>query len=74
MTDDSLLKDLELFQELSDREVKAVTGGLDIDNIKLKPGIDIKLGGCPACLSGIDPWVLEKDYLEVISIPSTPVL
>lgn len=60
MNDESLLKDLELLQELSDQEVEAVKGGMILSS-KLPPLGD----ACLACLSGIDPVV--DSYSAVIS-------
>lgn len=67
MTDPSLLRELELFQELSESEVEAVFGGANqaqtqqIAPIGLSPS-----DGCPACISGLDGSVLKEPYLEVI--------
>ena len=65
MTDKSLIKELELFQELSDQEVSTVTGGISIQDDKLVQYPN--LGGCPACLSGIPPF--KPNHLEIITQP-----
>ncbi|MBW4596690.1 MAG: hypothetical protein KME46_28265 [Brasilonema angustatum HA4187-MV1] len=62
MIDQSLLKDLEQFQELSEQEAKEVTGG--------KSSLDVKytnVGACPGCRSGVDPKVTPQ-YQDVINI------
>ncbi|NMF63742.1 hypothetical protein DP113_19025 [Brasilonema octagenarum UFV-E1] len=56
MIDQSLLKDLEQFQELSEQEAKEVSGGKS-------SVIDVKytnVGACPACRSGFDPKVTNQ--------------
>lgn len=60
MNDESLLKDLELLQELSDQEVEAVKGGISLP-------YDFPPGSCPACLSGIEPLGLKDNYQKVIT-------
>jgi hypothetical protein len=68
MTDKSLLKDLELFQELTDREGEVVVGGTTlitttkpVDKIA-SPLIKLPLDGCPGCISGC-PLDFEKQEL-----------
>ncbi|MBP5977097.1 hypothetical protein HW132_31340 [Brasilonema sp. CT11] len=61
MSDQSLLKDLEQFQELSEQETKEVTGGKS-------SVIDVKytnVGTCPGCRSGVDPKVTPQ-YQDII--------
>lgn len=60
MNDESLLKDLELLQELSDREVEAVKGGISL-------AYDLPPGNCLACMSGLEPLALEDNYQKVIT-------
>jgi hypothetical protein len=68
MADKFWLKDLELFQELTDREGEVVAGGTTfpvttakrIDHVT--PVINLPLDGCPGCISGC-PLNFEKQEL-----------
>lgn len=62
MNDKSLLKDLELFQELTEQEVTTVAGGIDFSKLT---------DNCLACLSGIVPLVLQDNYQDVIKPTSS---
>jgi hypothetical protein len=68
MNDQSLLRDLELFQEMSEQEFEAVSGGTELAQQKrILPVGSSGLGSCPACLSGLDGGVIP--YMEVIKPP-----